>query len=441
MKNQKKISGSPINLLQIGAYASPALITTLAWMPLGYVIVKFYAKYTSLDLATIGSIILFARLFDAFSDPLVAWLSDSFSTKWGRRKPWIVLSAPIAATGFALTFMPPADISWVYFLVANITLYVGWTFFEITHISWGLEVVRDHDKRIQLGVILKVFAYAGSLLFFAFPFLFNTDPNSTEFTRPVMNALGLSVALAFPILALFSVKVVPKETPIGNKEFSFKEALAEILQNKTFRIYAGAFALWSLSDALIVALFLVYIDVYLNLSSLEGIILLATYFSRLLAAPLAFMVLKKYPQKTLWVIATIGNAAVLPLIALFPSGEAATFMIIAYAIILGLFDCLIGILVITMLGTVIDRDAITTGRDKAASYKASLNLIEKTVRAIGTSSALMIVGTAGLTVGEENTPTAILTLIIILALGPAVLNLASAFTMGKFPINEHSKTP
>ncbi|HVK81067.1 MAG TPA: MFS transporter, partial [Verrucomicrobiae bacterium] len=55
------------------AYASPAMVTYLAWMPLGYVIAKFYAKYTALDLATIGLIIFVGRIFDAAIDPLVAY--------------------------------------------------------------------------------------------------------------------------------------------------------------------------------------------------------------------------------------------------------------------------------------------------------------------------------------------------------------------------------
>src|SRR5690606_22945787 len=111
---------------RLAIYASPAMITYLAWMPLGFVVAKFYAKYTSLDVATIGIIILVGRLFDAFTDPLLAYASDRFDTRWGRRKPWIVLSAPVFATGFALLAMPPQDIHWSYFFIANVVLYSGW---------------------------------------------------------------------------------------------------------------------------------------------------------------------------------------------------------------------------------------------------------------------------------------------------------------------------
>ncbi|QIB65440.1 MFS transporter [Kineobactrum salinum] len=429
---------TPIKYWQISAYAGPAMITSLAWMPLGYVIVKFYAKYTSLDIATIGTIILFARLFDAVSDPAIAWLSDSMPTKWGRRKPWIVLSAPITATGFALIFMPPSDIHWTYFLAANITLYVGWTFFEITHIAWGLEVVHRPEQRARLGVTLKVFAYIGSLLFFAFPFIFNPDPQSSEFTQPVMKALGLTIAISFPLLALFSVNVVPQEARAHSSPYSFIETIREIIGSRTFRFYAAAFICWACADAIIVALFLVYVDVYLDLSMYEGAILLAAYCSRLVAAPFAYRLLKNFSHKTLWCYATCANALLMPMVAIFPTGPGAMGIIMTYAAIIGVVDCLIGILVITLLGQVIDDDSARTHHDKAASYKAATNLIEKTGRALGTSSSLIIVGSSGLTVGGESSDLSIVTLIAVLAVVPPLLNLMSSFLMSKFPTqSEH----
>lgn len=423
-------SQSRVGFWRLAVYASPALVTSLAWMPLGFVVVKFYAKYTSLSLTTIGAVILVARIFDAVSDPLIAYLSDRIDTRWGRRKPWIVLSAPLVATGFALMFLPAPDIHWTYFLVANIVLYSGWTFFEITHISWGIELERDRHRRSQIGVLLKVFGYAGSLLFFAFPFLFN--PDSTEFTRPVMNALGIFITAMFPVLALIAVSAVPRERRLGSQPFVARAAVREVIQNRLFRTYAGAFVLWAIADAVIVALFVIYVDVRLDLSALEGVILLAAYLSRVVGAPIALAFLKRFDRKTLWCGAALGNALVMPTVLMIPAGPSAGALIIAFAVVLGLFDCLIGILAITILGDVVDYDAVSTGRDKAASYKASINLIEKGARATATSAALMIVGVAGLEVGADNSDMAVSVLSILYAVVPAALNLLSATVMRSY---------
>lgn len=425
----------PVSNWRLAAYASPAMITYLAWMPLGYVIVKFYAKYTSLDLATIGLIILVGRLFDAFSDPAIAYLSDRFDTRWGRRKPWILLSAPVFATGFALLAMPPQNIHWSYFLLANIVLYSGWTFFEVTHIAWGLEFERDYERRTNIGVLLKFFAYVGSLAFFAFPFIFNTEPGSSEFTRPVMTALGIAVAASFPVLALLAVWTVPKEEKLGTKPFHIREAARDIFTNKNFLIYLSAYGLWVLSDGVLIGLFVVYVDAYHDLSASEGVILMATYFSRVLSVPLAMAMFRRFPRRTMWTLACLANALLFPSILLFPQGASAFIYLMTFAALVGIVDCVIGILAITMLGDVIDEDALRTGSDKAASYKASVNIVEKTLRAIGISGSIMLVGFAGLQLDGENTDLALLLLLLVLGLGPGILNFTSALTMRRLPIS------
>ena len=414
---------------RLAAYASPAMISYLAWMPIGYVIVKFYGTYTSLSLATIGLVILIGRLFDAFSDPLIAYLSDKIDTRWGRRKPWIVLSAPVFATGFIMLTMPPSNIHWSYLLLANLVLYSGWTFFEITHVAWGLEFERDYQRRTNIGVLLKLFSYIGSLAFFAYPFVFNTEPGSSEFTRPVMTALGVTVAAAFPVLALFSVLVVPREQRLGSAPFEVSRALRDIASNRSFLMYLAAYGFWVVSDGVLIGLFIVYIDVFHGLATQEGILLLATYLSRVVSVPLAMIFFKGVSRRRAWVLATAANVIIFPTIMLMPQGANAFPYLLIFALIVGLVDCVIGIVAITLLGDIIDNDARATGMDKAASYKAVVNLAEKTLRALGISGGLLIVGWAGLEIGNENSVFALTVLSIVLGGATAALNLCSSLTM------------
>lgn len=409
------------------------MITYLAWMPLGFVVAKFYAKYTSLDVATIGIIILVGRLFDAFTDPLLAYASDRFDTRWGRRKPWIVLSAPVFATGFALLAMPPQDIHWSYFFIANVVLYSGWTFFEITHIAWGLEFERNPERRANLGVLLKFFAYLGSLAFFAYPFMFNPDSGSSEFTPPVMAAIGITVAVAFPALALLATVTTPREIRLGNRPFELLAGVREIAANRHFLAYLSAYGLWALADGLLIGLYVIYVDAWHDLAAHEGLILLGTYFARVIMAPAAIPLLRRFPGKSIWSAACLANVLFFLALLFIPTGEGALASLIVLAWLAGFSDCVIGIVSITLLGSLVDEDALGTGRDKAASYKAFVNLAEKILRAIGISGGLLVVGMAGLRVGEQNSSLALSVLVGVVAAGPAVLNLASALIMRYLP--------
>ena len=50
---------------------------------------NFYTDVFGLAAATAGTIILVARLWDAFFDPIMGITADRTHTRWGRFRPWV----------------------------------------------------------------------------------------------------------------------------------------------------------------------------------------------------------------------------------------------------------------------------------------------------------------------------------------------------------------
>src|SRR5512139_932500 len=71
---------------------------------------KFYSDVVGVPLGFLAIGIAGARALDALSDPLVGWLSDRSKTRWGRRRPWIALGAPLCAVAFYALFAPPESL-------------------------------------------------------------------------------------------------------------------------------------------------------------------------------------------------------------------------------------------------------------------------------------------------------------------------------------------
>ena len=60
-------------------------------MPLYVYLPGYYADELGLGLSAVGAILLIARLFDVFSDPIVGAISDRYHIRHTRRKGLMVL--------------------------------------------------------------------------------------------------------------------------------------------------------------------------------------------------------------------------------------------------------------------------------------------------------------------------------------------------------------
>ncbi|MFA5256948.1 MAG: MFS transporter [Opitutales bacterium] len=63
--------------------------------------------YLKVDPLLIGFALMFMRIYDAFADPICGWISDNFRSKWGRRRPFILLAGILAGVCLPLIFMCP----------------------------------------------------------------------------------------------------------------------------------------------------------------------------------------------------------------------------------------------------------------------------------------------------------------------------------------------
>jgi len=91
--------------------------TGMAASLIGFYLFIFYTSAAGLPAWMAGLVLMVARLWDAFNDPIVGWLSDHTRTRWGPRLPWIFASAvPLGAAMAAMWWLPPGGI-WVKFWV------------------------------------------------------------------------------------------------------------------------------------------------------------------------------------------------------------------------------------------------------------------------------------------------------------------------------------
>ena len=76
-------------------YGAPSFAGAAMIIPIFIHMPKFYADVVLVPLGYLAMAIAIARSLDALSDPLMGWISDHTHTRLGRRRPYMLIGAPL----------------------------------------------------------------------------------------------------------------------------------------------------------------------------------------------------------------------------------------------------------------------------------------------------------------------------------------------------------
>ena len=116
---------------------------------------NFYTDVMGIAAGTAGVIILVARLWDAFFDPLMGVLADRTRSRWGRFRPWILFTAVPWGIATVLAYSTPSGWSptsiVVYALVTNILLMTLYSANNMPYAALGGVMTGDVEERARLN--------------------------------------------------------------------------------------------------------------------------------------------------------------------------------------------------------------------------------------------------------------------------------------------------
>ena len=133
------------------AYGLLGLPLAFVALPLYVLLPNHYAREFGMPLATLGSVLLAARLFDAFTDPQLGRLSDYL---FGRSVRAVLAVGAVSAAVLALgltslffTLVRGADALIAWALVALLITYTAYSQLSIAHQAWGARLGGDELQR------------------------------------------------------------------------------------------------------------------------------------------------------------------------------------------------------------------------------------------------------------------------------------------------------
>jgi glycoside/pentoside/hexuronide:cation symporter, GPH family len=130
-----------------------------------FFLMLFYTDAALIAPALAGSALLIGKIWDAINDPLFGWLSDRTTSRFGKRRAYMILGAcrwpsPSCCCGVPAGCLDP----WVFAWIAGtfILFDTMWTLTNVPYYALTAELTDDYDERSSLTafrMVLGVPAY------------------------------------------------------------------------------------------------------------------------------------------------------------------------------------------------------------------------------------------------------------------------------------------
>lgn len=236
----------------------------------------FYNDKVGLSMTAIALGSVFFAIWDAFNDPVAGYLSDRTRTRWGRRRPWLLVAVPIFVISLILFFSPPASLGTglplvIYFTVFLMLTETANTISSVNYHSLLPELFRETDKRNSANSLRQALQLVGMIIGVSLVPLIS-GAIGYQLTAIVLGLLGGSMI----IYAILGCK--------ENKEFSeikppkFWDSMKALAGNRNFWFVSVSHFLYQATTALLLAGIPFYIKYALNLADSMATILTACVF-------------------------------------------------------------------------------------------------------------------------------------------------------------------
>lgn len=141
-------------------YAAVGLMTGVLWMP-------YFNIGMGLDPVLLGIILMILRTWEAFADPFIGNVSDNARTRWGRRRPFMVVGAILAGCLYPLFWHVPLDWSeqWKagYLVAVGVLFFTAFATWAMPYYGLQLELTPNYDERTRLSACMALFTKLASL--------------------------------------------------------------------------------------------------------------------------------------------------------------------------------------------------------------------------------------------------------------------------------------
>ena len=440
----KRAEGLPE--LQIWGYSSGNFGFALLGLVVSVNLQFFYTDFVGLSAGLVAWSLLFARLFDSITDPVMGYLSDRTNSRWGRRRPYIIGAAIPLGIAFYFLFSPPTfsdpenhqGVLLAYMPALYILTYFIWTVGAIPYYSLGAEMTDHYAERVKVIAIRESCALVGLLAATVLPAYLIFTFGGVEGYSFMGGILGAGVA----VFLIFAGWVSRERAEFqGRPSMNPYAGWLATFHNPHFRALLVAFVCSSIAAA-VPAVLVIYVSVYIigtpdwwvdfvpNWLPTWSYYLLLYFSAAILSLPLWNRLAGLFGKRDTWALAIAISTCTSAACWWLDEGSVGYFSILLFfgGAAFGNFLALPP----SMVADVIDWDEMSTGKRREGNYFAIWAFTTKLGAAVTGFVALQVLENVGYVPGQAQTEEVKLWMIGMYSWFPAMFYLASAVMLMRF---------
>jgi GPH family glycoside/pentoside/hexuronide:cation symporter len=432
----------------IGAFGVAILMNSI-----GGLMVYYLTKIVGMPGWIAGVLLSAARLFDAFNDPIIGYLSDRTPERFGgRRRPWLLTGSIACAMAMLLCFNIPfsggGPVAVTYVAAVLIFYGLAYSIFNVPFIAMPAEMTRGYYERSSIHGWRVVFAGCGLAMAGAGAGVILSWLSDAERQGVQVNTQSdyTQLSVIFAVLVFLSMITAwhgTREAPVTRRtstQLPWRSQLRSFVGNRPFMTIMLVKALQLVGVyANQTALFFMVVEVLQRSSSDMAYIGLPMVITSIVATPLLLRYSKRVGKRGAYMTAALfAGASYASWILASPEEPQA--MLVVRGVLVGVGFAGNVLFAMSMIADAIEWDSIRTGLRREGMFTAVFSFVEKFAGAIGPTIVGVALSWAGFSATSEVTPESYASLrqatLIGVSYFPAVCALLSVVVLGFYSLSE-----
>ena len=404
-------------------------------------ILYYYNDILGISGTFTGIMMMAARVFDAFNDPLMGVVVEKTNTRFGKFRPWIVTGTVTNALILYGMFSMPASLSGTRMLVYTSVAYVLWgvtyTLMDIPFWSMIPAITAPGKERENLSVIGRSCAAVGYAVPTILTMLLVVRLGSSE--REGFSIFAAAVAVVFVVAELVCVALVREKQTERQKSATVKEMFSALIHNDQAMVVVVGIIVFNASLYLTTQLGVYFFKYDIGNSDLFSLFGTVGGVGQILSMVSLPLLRRRWGSKQILAGALgITIAGYLALFALSMTGVKAVAPLAATAFVIYIGFGLATVLTTVFLADTVDYGEYKTGQRNESVVFSMQTFVVKLASAVSVLIAGVGIDLIGLddTVAVQSAGTLLGLRLLMVALPVAGLLFSIVYFMKKYHLTE-----